>query len=368
MMKMMGTRGIALVGVLVMSVAACRATKPKPRDEVVPVTVAVAKQKNVPIEIRAIGRVQPLQTVEVHALVTGQLMNVWFREGQDVRRGDRLFTIDPRPYRAELSQAEANLVRDQANLRNAEAEAARYAELVKKDYVTREDYDRYTSAAAAARAVVAADRAAVESARLNVSYCDIRSPMSGRTGGLQVHAGNIVKANDPQALVVINQIRPVYVQFAVPEMQLTPLRARGTANVPVVAMAQQGGPPIATGKLSFINNEVDASTGTITLKATFANDNSALWPGQFVTVAVNLQDRPNAVVVPSQALQTGQRGQYVYVVKQDRSVEMRTVKAGDGTPEQETIIEAGLQAGETIVTDGQLRLTPKSKVEVKQTK
>jgi multidrug efflux system membrane fusion protein len=303
----------------------------------------------------------------VHALVTGQLMGVSFREGQDVQKGDRLFVIDPRPYQAMLAEAQANLTRDEANLRNAEQEAARYAELVKKDYVTREDYDRYTSAAAAARAVVAGDRAAIESARINLSLCDIRAPLSGRTGRLQVHVGNIVKANDPQALVVINQIRPIYVQFAVPETQLTALRARGGANVPVAAMNQQGSAVIASGRLTFIDNAVDATTGTITLKGTFDNQNAALWPGQFVTVAVTLQDRPNAVVVPSQALQTGQRGQYVYVVKQDRSVEMRTVKAGEGTPEQETIIEAGLNPGETIVTDGQLRLTPKSKVDVKNT-
>ena len=363
-MNKMMKRLISVVA-LGLTVAACKATKPKPRDEVVPVTVAVAAQKNVPLQLRAIGRVTPLQTVEVHALVTGQLQNVWFREGQDVQRGDRLFTIDPRPYQAELAQAQANLARDEANMRNAEAEAARYSELVKKDYVTREEHGRYMAAAAAARATVASNRAAVENARLNLSYCDIRAPMSGRTGSLQVHAGNIVKANDPQPLVVINQIRPVYVQFAVPENQLTQLRTRAASNVPVAAMSQQGNMPIATGSLSFINNEVDAATGTITLKATFANQDSALWPGQFVTVAVNLQDRPNAVVVPSQAVQTGQRGQYVYVVKQDRSGEMRTVKAGDGTAEQETIIEAGLQPGETIITDGQLRLTPKSKVDVK---
>lgn len=359
---MMMKRTLAIA--MLIAAVACTGAKPKPRDEVVPVTVAVAEEKSMPVELRAIGRVQPVTTVDVHALVTGQLMNVWFREGQDVQRGDRLFTIDPRPYQATLAQAEANLARDQAQLRNAESESARYAELVRKDYVTREEYDKFTSAAAAARASVAADRAAVESARLQVSLCTIRSPLSGRTGSFQVHLGNIVKANDPEPLVVINQVRPIYVQFSVPETQLGELRARGTANVPVVAMTQEGTAPIATGRLSFMNNEVDATTGTITLKGTFSNDNGALWPGQFVTVAVTLKDRPNAIVIPSQAVQTGQRGQFVYVVKQDKSVEMRPVKTAEAGA-QLAIVETGIMAGETVVTDGQLRLTPKSKVEVK---
>ena len=355
-------RALILIAI---AASACSGAKQKPKDEAVPVTVAVAQQKDVPVQIRAIGRVQPLSTVEVHALVTGQLTNVWFHEGQDVGKGDRLFTIDPRPYQATLAQAQANLARDVAQMQNAESAAARYADLVKKDYVTKEEYDKFTSGAAAARAVVAADRAAVESAQLDLSHCDIRAPIAGRTGGLQVHIGNIVHANDTTSIVVINQIAPIYVQFAVPETQLGSLRARGLSNVPVTALSQQGTTTLATGKLTFIDNTVDVSTGTITLKATFTNENRALWPGQFVTAAVTLQDRPNAVVVPSQAVQTGQRGQYIYVVRQDKSVEMRPVKVTD-SDDQEAIIAAGINAGETVVTDGQLRLTPKSKVEVKR--
>jgi multidrug efflux system membrane fusion protein len=343
---------------------ACSGAKQKPHEDVVPVTVAVAQEKNVPLQIRAIGRVQPLTTVEVHALVTGQLMSVLFREGQDVAKGDRLFMIDPRPYQAEMQQAEANLARDEAQLRNAESQASRYADLVKKDYVTKEEYDKFTSAAAAARAVVQADRAAVENARLQVSYCDIRSPMAGRTGSLQVHQGNIVHPNDPTPLVVINQIAPVYVQFAVPETQLGQLRARGASNVPVIAMSQDGSQTLATGRLTFMNNEVDTTTGTITLKGTFTNENRSLWPGQYVTVAVTLQERPNAITIPASALQSGQKGQFVYVVKQDKSVEMRPVKVTE-SDQQQAIVAAGVSVGETIVTDGQLRLTPKSKVEVK---
>jgi len=344
--------------------AFCTGTKQKRADEKIPVTVAKASQKDVPVQLRAIGNVQAFSNVSIRALVGGQLTNVWFREGDDVRKGQRLFTIDPRPYQAALQQAEANLARDEANYRNAQSEAVRYAELVKKDYVTREDYDRITSAAESAKAVLAADRAAIENERLQLAYCNITAPIDGRTGSLMVHAGNIVRANDTNALVVINQVTPIYVQFAVPESQLGQLRARGGLGVPVSAAPQKGGTAIASGRLSFIDNAVDMTTGTITLKAVFTNQNRALWPGQFVTVAVTLQDRPNAVVVPTQAVQTGQRGQYVYVVKEDQSVEVRPVKVAD-TVEQESIIENGLGPGETVVTDGQLRLTPKSRVDVK---
>jgi len=314
--------------------------------------------------LSAIGNVQAFSTVSIRALVGGQLTRVSFREGEDVRRGQQLFTIDPRPYEAAWQQAQANLARDEAQLRNAQSEAVRYADLVKKDYVTKADYEKITSGAEAAKAVVAADRAAVENARLQLSYCNIVAPIDGRTGSLMVHAGNLVRANDTSPLVVINQVTPVYVQFAVPEGELSRLRARGGLGVPVTAAPKQGGSPLAAGKLSFIDNAVDTTTGTITLKAVFGNQNRALWPGQFVTVAVTLQDRPNAVVVPSQAVQTGQRGQFVYVVKEDQSVEMRPVKVAE-TVDQQSIIETGVGPGETVVTDGQLRLTPKSHVEVK---
>jgi len=350
--------------VVAAAAAGCTGTKQKPTDEKVPVTVARVEQKAMPMQIRAIGTVQPVSTVAVRALVGGELTRVYFHEGDDVRRGQPLFAIDPRPYAAALQQAEANLARDEANYRNAQSEAARYAELVKKDYVTKEEYEKITSGAEAAKAVVAADRAAVENARLQLSYCNIASPLDGRTGSLMVHPGNIVHANDTNPLLVINQVTPVYVQFAIPETQLGELRARGGMNVPVSAAPQKGGVAIAAGRLTFIDNAVDSTTGTITLKALFANQNRALWPGQFVTVAVTLQERPHAVVIPSQAVQTGQRGQYVYVVKQDRSVEMRPVRVAESV-DQQSIIESGVNPGETVVTDGQLRLTPKSHVDVK---
>lgn len=345
-------------------VAACSQKQEKVRDERVPVTVAVAQEKDVPLQIKTIGSVQPFSTVSVRALAGGQLMRVSFREGDEVRKGQLLFTIDPRPYQAALAQAQANLARDEAQLRNAQADAARYADLVKKDYVTHEEYDKIVSGAEAAKAVVAADRAAIENAQLELSYCEIHAPIDGRTGSLQVHAGNLVKANDTTPLVVINQVHPVYVQFSVPEAQLAQLRARFAGKPVPVDATPQGGGPTASGTLSFVDNAVDQTTGTITLKAVYDNRDSALWPGQFVNVAVTLANRPNSVVVPAQAVQTGQSGQFVFVVKNDNGVELRDVTVAQST-NQESVIDKGVNPGETVVTDGQLKLTPKSKVEVK---
>ncbi|MGZ4809767.1 MAG: efflux RND transporter periplasmic adaptor subunit, partial [Thermoanaerobaculia bacterium] len=334
-------------------------------DEKVPVTVAKAEHKDVPTQLQAIGTVQPLSTVAVKALVDGQLQRVWFREGDDVRRGQVLFTIDQRPYQASLMQAQANLARDQAQLRNSEAQAARYADLVKKDYVTKEEYDRITSGAEAAKAVVAADRANVQTAQLQLAYCEIRSPIDGRTGGLQVHAGNIVHTTDTTPLVVINQVSPISVQFAMPERDLQTLRTRaGTQSIPVQAVQTNGSGAVAQGKLSFLDNAVNAQTGTITLKAAFPNNDRALWPGQYVNIVATLATQANAVVIPSQAVQIGQQGQYVYVVKADDGVEMRPVTVSRSVGQQ-AIIGTGVSAGETVVTDGQVRLTPKSKVDVK---
>jgi multidrug efflux system membrane fusion protein len=365
--RMMTTRsGLLLAAALLATgLAGCSKPKEKPKDEAVPVTVGKVEQRDVPISVSAIGSVQPLSTVAVKALVSGQLERVWFREGEDVTRGQRLFTIDPRPYQASLSEARANLARDEASLRNAEAQAKRYVELVKKDYVTREEYDRITSSAEAAGAVVAADRATVQNAQLQVSYCEIRSPMDGRTGSLQVHAGNLVKASDTTPLVTINQVSPVYVNFAVPESALNAIRAQGGAGVPVSATPKESGQAVAQGTLTFVDNAVDPQTGTITLKGTFPNRDRALWPGQFVNVNLTLQTRAGATVVSSRAVQVGQKGQYVYVVKSDNGVEMRPVNVFQ-TVGQDSIIQSGLTPGETVVMDGQLRLTPKSKVEVKQ--
>lgn len=354
------------VFLLIALAAACSKKEEKPRDEKVPVTVAVAEQRDVPVQIRVIGSVQPYSTVAIRAQVAGQLMQVHFREGDEVRRGQLLFTIDPRPFEADLLKARAALARDEAELRNAEAERNRYADLVKKDYVTREEYDRIVATAESARATSSSDRAAIQNAELQLSYCRITSPIDGRTGSLQVHAGNIVRANDTTPLVVINKVQPVYVQFSVPERELAKLRATfGTAPVPVTATPQGNSSTLEQGRLSFVDNAIDASTGTITLKGLFENTTRALWPGQFVNVNVTLSNRTAATVVPTQAVQNSQRGQYVYVVKNDSSVEMRPVSVALAV-DQQSIIDKGVAPGETVVTDGQIRLTPKSHVEVKK--
>jgi multidrug efflux system membrane fusion protein len=369
MITMIRMKSIVITAAIAATLLGCSEKKQKPVDERVPVTVATAEQKDIPMQVRAIGSVQPIATVAVRALVAGQLQRVWFREGEDVRKGQLLFTIDQRPYQATLSQAKANLARDEAQLRNAESEAKRYAELVKKDYVTREEYEKFASGAEAARAVAAADRAAVENAQLQLAYCEIRSPMDGRTGSLQVHAGNLVKANDTTPLVTINQISPVYVTFSIPESQLADLRARGLGNVPVTATPRDAGTQINEGvqggKLTFVDNAVDPQTGTIALKATFGNEGRTLWPGQFVNVAMTLANRANATVVPVQAVQNGQKGQYVYVVNAGNGIEMRPVTVVLQLDNQ-AIIGKGVNPGDTVVTDGQIRLTPKSKVDVKK--
>jgi multidrug efflux system membrane fusion protein len=339
---------------------ACNSNPPKPAQVTIPVTVATAEQRDMPVQMRAVGMVQPLQTVAVRALVSGQLTRVWFREGDEVHRGQLLFSIDPRPYQAALRQAEAILARDEAQLLNAEEQKTRYASL--GGIVSREQYDAISAAAGAARAIVAADRAAVDDARQQLSYCEIRSPLEGRTGTLQVHEGNIVKANDVTPVIVINQVRPTSVQFSLPEAQLATVRAAG-GGVPVTALPQ-GGSTTESGRLTFIDNTVNASTGTILLKASFANARSALWPGQYVNVSVTVSNRPKAVVVPAQAVQTSQSGQYVYVVRSNKSVEMRSVAVAQQV-EQVAIVDHGIAAGEMVVTDGQMNLTPKSKVSIK---
>jgi membrane fusion protein, multidrug efflux system len=355
---------LALIAVAVSLTLACSSEKPKPKDERVPVMVAPVVQRDVPVQISVIGSVQPYSTVAVRSQVAGQLMRVWFKEGESVRAGQRLFIIDPRPYEAALAQAEANVARDQAQLKNAEADAARYADLVKKDFVTRQDYDRITSGAEAARATVAADRAAVQNAKLQLQYCEITAPVDGRTGNVTVKEGNILKPIDVSPIVTINQVQPVYVSFAVPEAQFAQVR-NAAAGLPVTAIPQNGGAPITGGKLTFVDNAVDMQTGTINLKATFPNSNNALWPGEYVNVAMMISNRANALVVPIQAVQNGQKGQYVYVVTDGGGVEFRPVTVIQQVDNQ-AVIGKGVTAGETVVTDGQIRLTAKSKIDVKK--
>jgi len=330
-----------------------------------PVTVAAAALKDVPLELPAVGRVEAISTVSVKALAGGEVTGVFFKEGQNVRKGDRLFTIDPRPYEIALSQSESLLEKDRALLKNAEADVARYADLVRKDYVTKEQYDALVANRDVLAAAVKADEAGVANARLNLEYTTVRSPVDGRTGTLFIDPGNIIKANDVGPAVVIEQMSPIYVVFSVPEQNLAGIREY-QARAPLKAEAARSGEgqTPSVGVLTFIDNAVDESTGTIALKATFDNPGRTLWPGQFVNVRLTLTTEEGVVVVPSQAVQTGQAGEYVYVVKDDLTAEMRPVKVGR-TYGEESLIAEGLKPGERVVTDGQLRLAPGARVEIK---
>lgn len=344
--------------------AACTPAAPVRTDaqDAVPVTVGVVTPKDVPIVIRVIGTVESYSTVSVKALVGGELRRVSFEEGQNVRKGQLLFEIDPRPYEAALEQARAQLDRDKAQLKNAQADAQRYAGLVEKDYVTPSEYDKVLTSAAALEATVQADDAAVKSAALELEYCTIRSPIDGRTGALMVHRGNIVKANADTPLVVIEQMDPIYVSFFVPERSLTEIKNRqAEGTLTVQATVPDSGSHSVAGRLSFIDSTVDSQTGTVLLKATFSNPERLLWPGQFVNVGLTLATKNGALVVPTEAIQTGQQGSYVFVVKPDLTVESRPVVTGE-TMEHESVIEKGVSAGEKIVTDGQLRLVPGAKI------
>jgi multidrug efflux system membrane fusion protein len=388
----------------------------------VPVLVAEAVRREVPFDVGVIGTVQALTTVGVKSQVSGQVVKVNFTEGQDVKAGQLLFTIDPRPFEAALAQAKANvgrdtaqmrqaeaalaqrqaevqqamanLERDQAQLENARVQERRYKTLVEKELVARELYDQFRTNLSALEATVNADRAAVENARaaaqaaqagvenaraviqadeamvetanLNVGYTTIRAPMDGRTGNLMLQAGNVVKANDDNPMVVIAQVHPIYVSFAVPQQHLTAIKHYSAAGPLRVRATAPGATKPAVGRLTFVNNTVDPTTGTIQLKATFDNAENMLWPGQYVDVVLTLTTE-SAVVVPSQAVQPGQQGPYVFVVKPDLTVQPRPLEVGRRLA-TETIITKGLAPGERVVTDGQLRLMPGSRVEIKSAK
>jgi multidrug efflux system membrane fusion protein len=344
---------------------ACSSDKKPPPPPPVPVLVGTVTEKTVPVELKAIGNVEAYATVSIKSRLSGQLVQVNFKEGQDVKAGDLLFVIDPRPYEAALRQVEANLARDQALATKAQADAGRYAELIKKQFISQQDYEQAKATAESLAATVNAGQVAVHNAKLNLSYCSIKAPISGRTGSLIAHQGNMIKDNADTAMVVINQIQPIYVTFAIPEQNLAAVRkfmAAATIKVAAVIAGQEDSPE--TGVLSFIDNTVDKTTGTILCKATFANESKRLWPGLFVNVVVQLSTQPDAILVSSRAVQTSQEGQIVFVVKPDLTVEIRPVEVGrpiDG----EVIITKGLKPGERVVTDGQLRLAPGARVEIK---
>jgi multidrug efflux system membrane fusion protein len=332
----------------------------------VPVVVAPAVEKTVPVELRAIGNVQAYNTVQVKTLVPGELTGVFFKEGDDVKQGQLLFTLDPRPLESDLKRLQAMMARDQAEAANARAQATRYAKLMEEGVVAREQYDQYRTQAEAMEAAAQADKSAVETARLQLAYTKIFAPLSGRTGSLLVHRGNIVKENDDKSvLVAINQLTPIYVEFALPERYLPQVKAQTSAGKLKVQAVAPGETTPEEGTLTFVDNTVDPTTGTIRMKGTFANPSRRLWPGQFVDVVLRLSERPNAVLVPTPAVQTGQLGQFVFVINSDMTAEQRPVKAGEAV-EGSTIIEQGVQPGERVVTDGQLRLVPGSRVEIRQ--
>jgi multidrug efflux system membrane fusion protein len=339
----------------------------------VPIVSTRVQQKPMPVTLSAVGSVETIASVQVHAQVTGQLGEIKFVEGQDVEKGQPLFSIDPRPFDAALQQAQAVAERDTATWQNAQAQQARLDSLFGRGLVSRDQYEAQRASAAALAATVAADKAAVDSARLNLQLTRIAAPISGRTGSLGAHAGDLIRANDTSALVVINQLSPVYVAFSVPGLYLSKIRRyQGERPLQVSAVAPPGADQTATmapaaitaqerGTVTFIDNAVDPTTGTIRLKATFANTDRHLWPGAFVQVVLDLTTDPNALVVPAVAVQTSQDGQYVYVVKEDRTVEMRPVRV-DRQQGDEMVIASGVSAGETVVTDGHLRLTPGARV------
>jgi multidrug efflux system membrane fusion protein len=362
---------IGILGLLLLAIfsSACSNDKSrKPVSAPIPVTVSTAIQKMVPVQLRVIGNVQAYSTVTVKSLVGGELVGVNFTEGQDVKKGDLLFTIDSQPFEAALKQAEANLQKDLAQAKNAQEDARRYEFLIQKNVVARQQYDKFRTDADALEATVLADRAAVENARIQLGYCSIRSPIDGRTGIINIKRGNIIAAvTQPNAidLVTINQIIPIHVIFYVPEQNLPEIKKyMAGGSLKVEALPPNDTSSGEQGVLTFIDNTVDKTTGTILLKGTFANREKKLWPGQFVNVVLTLTTEPNAIVIPSQAIQTGQEGQYIFVVKEDLTVESRPVIAGRSA-NNETIVQKGLQVDEKVVTDGQLRLYPGAKVEIK---
>lgn len=335
------------------------------QNAAVPITAATVEQKSVPLEIQGIGTVIAATTVSVRAQITGEMTSVNFKEGEDVAEGQVLVRLDKRPLEAALQQAEATLERDDAQVRNARAQAVRYTDLQQRGIATKEQVDAITTQAAALEATVNADRASLENAKVQLDYATITSPISGRTGLLQVHPGNLVRANDTAPIVTVNKITPVYVSFAVPESQLAMVKSFMTGGrLAVTAQPPDSQGPPSVGRINFMDNAVDTTTGTIKVKGTFPNDDRRLWPGQFVNVNLTLSTDPNAIVVPAPAVQTGQQGTYVFVVKPDQTVELRAVVVSRSRG-QDMVIKTGLKAGETVVTDGHIRLVPGTRVSVK---
>jgi len=328
--------------------------------------VTTVRRANIPYVVTANGVAEPMQTVAVQAQVNGILQRVNFSEGQSVQAGQVLFQIDPRPYVAVLDQARAQLARDEATAANARRDATRYAALVKEGYVTGSQADQAEATAASAAATLAADRATIQKAALDVANCTIRAPIGGRTGSLLVRMGNLVKANSEPPLVVINQIQPILVRFSVPQSQFPDIQRyyRSGNALQVRATPSEGtGLPI-DGALAFVDNNVDSTTGTVLLKARFSNPEGTIWPGQYMSIGLQLYVDPNALTLPAPAVLTGQQGTYVYTIDSASTARQRPVQVAR-TVDSVTVIASGLREGERVIVDGQSRLIPGSKVTIK---
>jgi len=328
-----------------------------------PVVVASVEQRDIPVQITAIGNVESYQTVQIRSQLNGQIEKIFFKEGQDVHKGQLLFQLDKRPFQADLEKAMGTLRHDEAQAENSRLQAERYSQLEKQGVISREQADLIRSQAKADASAVYADKAALDAARVQLQYTDITAPIDARTGAVMINLGNLVKANDTPFLVQLNQITPIYVAFSIPEDQLSEVRRYSVAQLNVLAYPKGQSSNPSEGRLTFIDNGVDTQTGTIKLKATFVNKDRRLWPGEFVDVALNLSTRKNAILVPTKAIQTGQQGEYVYVVTPQNIAESRALKTV-GTYQNYTVVAEGLNAGEQVVVNGQLRVAPNAKVAV----
>jgi multidrug efflux system membrane fusion protein len=360
--RILAPAALASLGVLASGCTKQQAA-PQPRAAI-PVVVGTVKIKAMPVEVIAVGHVEPVSTVSIEAQVPGQLLDVHFKEGDFVRKGQLLLTLDPRPYEAALSQAKAALARDKATAVNNRLQAQRYSKLLAEGIVPPSQVESFTSAADASDAVVNADEAAIKTAELNLEYCTIYSPLDGRTGALMLKPGNLVKVADVP-IVVINQVNPIYVNFGIPQQfwpEIKKYMAQGTLRVKATVPKDSGA--AEEGSVAFVDNAIDPSTGNIHLRAAFTNSQNRLWPGLYVNIVLTLSEQAGAIVVPAQAVLQGNMGSFVYVVRPDKRVEPRTI-VPIRTIQGETVIEKGLQSGETIVTDGQARLEPNARVEIK---
>jgi multidrug efflux system membrane fusion protein len=352
---------LAFVGLL--GGCAKQQAAPQPRPPI-PVVVATVKTKAMPVEVIAVGHVEAYSTVSIEAQVPGQLLDVHFKEGDFVHKGQLLLTLDPRPYEAALAQAKAALARDKATAVNNRLQAERYSKLLAEGIVPASQVESFTSAADASDAVLNADEASIKTAQLNLEYCTIYSPIDGRTGALMLKPGNLVKVADVP-IVVINQVNPIFVNFGVPQQFWPDIKKSMTqGNLRAKATIPKDTETVEEGTVQFIDNAVDPTTGNIHLRAAFSNSQNRLWPGLYVNMVLRLSEQAGATVVPAQAIMLGDKGSFVYVVGSDKKVEPRTVVSAR-TIQGETVIENGLQAGETIVTDGQARLEPHARVEIK---